>query len=274
MDASTDRSIVMWGAPASGKSTYLTSLVYFNRSLDDKSRRWCVLPSNAVTAEWVSDRVRTLRGEGDMLRTTTATPKRLDFRLYTLPALKTGILPQTQVASHLATKLVFWDVPGDRFMGEMPDDLLATMLGARGLILLVNPSAEPPEGRSTYYMRFFQQTLGKLTLAMQRARARGEKVALDGENRITFPVAICLSQVDRNPEFWERNPLELFTSLFGDSVPLLTKWLTTWDVLMLSATGRPLTRVGGQEVLEGDPDPRRVLLPISYVLDPHRAGAA
>ena len=274
MDATAQDSIVMWGAPASGKSTYLTSLVYFNRGLDDQSRRWCVLPSNAVTAEWVTDRVRTLRGGSELLRTTTATAKRLDFRLYTLPALKGGLLPHAHAASQLATRLVFWDVPGDRYMGEMPDDLLQTMLGARGLILLVNPIAEPPEGRSTYYMRFFQQTLGKLTLAMQAARARGERVALDDENRITFPVAICLSQIDRAPEYQDRDPVELFTTLFGDSVPLLTRWLTTWDVLKVSATGHSLERVEGQDVLVGDPDPWHVLLPISYVLDPQRAGAS
>ena len=272
MDASAKDSIVMWGAPASGKSTYLTSLVYFNRGLDEKSRRWCVLPANAVTAEWVTERVRTLRGENELLRTTSQTARRLDFRLYTLPALKGGLLPGA--ASQVASRLVFWDVPGDRYLGEMPDDLLQTMLGARGLILLVNPSAEPPEGRSTYYMRFFQQTLGRLTLAMQEARARGERVALDAENRITFPVAICLSQIDRDPGLRDRDPLELFTTLFGDSVPLLTRWLTTWDVLEVSAPGRPLPRQASQEVLDGDPDPWHVLLPISYVLDPQRTGAS
>ena len=61
-DASaTDSSIVLWGPPGSGKSTYLATLVYYNESLDEQARRWCVLPADGVTAEWVVERVERWR---------------------------------------------------------------------------------------------------------------------------------------------------------------------------------------------------------------------
>ena len=54
-------SIVLWGPPGSGKSTYLATLVYYNESLDEQARRWCVLPADGVTAEWVAERVERWR---------------------------------------------------------------------------------------------------------------------------------------------------------------------------------------------------------------------
>src|SRR5919199_1118679 len=77
--------IVLWGATGAGKSSYLSTLVFYHRQPDD-ARRLCVLPADAVTAEWVARQVRAMRGDGPDERAQTAEARRLRFQLYDLPA--------------------------------------------------------------------------------------------------------------------------------------------------------------------------------------------
>ena len=46
--------------------------------------------------------------------------------------------------------------------GDIPPNILREMTRSRGLILLINPSFVPDEGRERYYMRFFDRTLASL----------------------------------------------------------------------------------------------------------------
>ena len=50
------RRIVLWGATGAGKSTYLSTLVFYHRQPAEE-RRLCVLPADAVTAEWIARRL-------------------------------------------------------------------------------------------------------------------------------------------------------------------------------------------------------------------------
>src|ERR1043165_5395324 len=128
----------------------------------------------------------------------TLTERRLDFRLYTLP---TTVGPMTRLLnaeSRYEASLNFWDVPGEVYDGDIPPNILREMTRARGLILLINPSFVPDEGRERYYMRFFDRTLGRLKFAPADAARRGERVPFDiRTNQLTIPVAVCLSQIDR-----------------------------------------------------------------------------
>ena len=289
-------SIMMWGAKGSGKSVYIASLVYWSPPAD-AARRVCVLPANSTAAEWVADRVRALaggdRGQGtadsgfytrSMFGTPTPvfgseaanplyktmTERRLDFRLYTLPTTVGPITRLLNTESRYEASLNFWDVPGEVYDGDIPPNILREMTRARGLILLINPSFVPDEGRARYYMRFFDRTLGRLKFALADAARRGERVPFDVRtNQLTIPVAVCLSQIDRAPQFMDAEPKALFEETVGDTAPVLYSWLTRFDIFKLTALGRPLRRVGDREVLDGEPRPKFVHLPISWIVGQH-----
>ncbi|GLC25820.1 hypothetical protein [Roseisolibacter agri] len=270
-DRNSDSSIVLWGPPGSGKSTYLATLVYYNESLDEQARRWCVLPADGVTAEWVVERVERWREGAASPKSLHPEPQALSFRLYSLPPARAGLFARKPAAAHPEATLRFWDVPGETYTGEIPDAIVQQMVGARGLLLVLDPGFDPPEGRERFYERFFLKTLGKLTFAMQRARAAGTlagdaRDVLAGDNRLTIPVAICLSHLDEHPALREGDRVQLLRELFGDSAQLLEKWLTNWEVLPMSATG---VRERGAI----DPRPELAAHPIAWLLDQSRAFA-
>jgi len=303
---SSSDSIMMWGAKGSGKSIYIASLVYWSPPAD-AARRVCVLPATSAAAEWVADRVRSLGpGTGDWGPGTgdwglgrepstadeisarvdasrpsprspvpgpqykTLTERRLDFRLYTLPTTAGPITRLLNTESRYEASLNFWDVPGEVYDGDIPPNILREMTRARGLILLINPSFVPDEGRERYYMRFFDRTLGRLKFALADAARRGDRVPFDARtNQLTIPVAVCLSQIDRAPQFMDAEPKALFEETVGDTAPVLYSWLTTFDIFKLTALGRPLRRVGDREVLDGEPQPKFVHLPISWIVGQH-----
>lgn len=283
---SASDSIMMWGAKGSGKSIYIASLVYWSPPAD-AARRVCVLPANSTAAEWVADRVRALTlasdpEQGSDFRSPfsapgpiaeqykTMTERRLDFSLYTLPTTAGPITRLLNTESRYEASLNFWDVPGEVYDGEIPPNILREMTRARGLILLINPSFVPDEGRERYYMRFFDRTLGRLKFALGDAARRGERVPLDPRtNQLTIPVAVCLSQIDRAAQFMDAEPKALFEETVGDTAPVLYSWLTTFDIFKLTALGRPLRRVGSREVLDGEPRPKFVHLPISWIVGQH-----
>ena len=284
-------SIMMWGAKGSGKSVYIASLVYWSPPAD-AARRVCVLPANSTAAEWVADRVKNLTrwepgsGNGEPRAGSdqhaasvpgsqfpvpeiykTMTERRLDFRLYTLPTTVGPITRLLNTESRYEASLNFWDVPGEVYDGDIPPNILREMTRARGLILLINPSFVPDEGRERYYMRFFDRTLGRLKFALADAARKGDRVPFDARtNQLTIPVAVCLSQIDRSPQFMDAEPKTLFEETVGDTAPILYSWLTTFDIFKLSALGRPLRLVAGREVLDGEPQPKFVHLPISWIV--------
>jgi hypothetical protein len=290
---STSDSIMMWGAKGSGKSIYIASLVYWSPPAD-AARRVCVLPATSAAAEWVADRVRAITrvdegepGTGNWEpniygasvprppfpvpeQYKTLIERRLDFRLYTLPTTAGPITRLLNTESRYEASLNFWDVPGEVYDGDIPPNILREMTRARGLILLINPSFVPDEGRERYYMRFFDRTLGRLKFALADAERRGERVPFDPRtNQLTIPVAVCLSQIDRAPQFMDAEPKALFEETVGDTAPVLYSWLTTFDIFKLTALGRPLRRVGDREVLDGEPRPKFVHLPISWIVGQH-----
>ena len=293
--ASSD-SIMMWGAKGSGKSIYIASLVYWSPPAD-AARRVCVLPASSAAAEWVADRVRAITrleerepGTGNWEQNIygasvsgspfpvpagpeqykTLVERRLDFRLYTLPTTAGTITRLLNTESRYEASLNFWDVPGEVYDGDIPPNILREMTRARGLILLINPSFVPDEGRERYYMRFFDRTLGRLKFALADAARRGDRVPFDVRtNQLTIPVAVCLSQIDRAPQFMDAEPKVLFEETVGDTAPVLYSWLTRFDIFKLTALGRPLRRVGDREVLDGEPRPKFVHLPISWIVGQH-----
>jgi hypothetical protein len=293
---SASDSIMMWGAKGSGKSIYIASLVYWSPPAD-AARRVCVLPATSAAAEWVADRVRAITRVGEREPGTgnweqrllggpvpgspfpvpavaeqykTLVERRLDFRLYTLPTTAGPMTRLLNTESRYEASLNFWDVPGEVYDGDIPPNILREMTRARGLILLINPSFVPDEGRERYYMRFFDRTLGRLKFALADAARRGERVPFDPRtNQLTIPVAVCLSQIDRAPQFMDAEPKALFEETVGDTAPVLYSWLTTFDIFKLTALGRPLRRVGDREVLDGEPRPKFVHLPISWIVGQH-----
>ncbi len=257
-------NIVMWGAPASGKSTYLLSLVFWqeHREGNDKDRRLCVLPADSPTAQWV---VRMATAYAERQRVTkTSSIQQLNFRLYDLPPRKPGFSFRKPTPSQHVADLTFWDAPGEFFEGAIPDDLLPKVVSATGLMLLINPASNARHG----YWDFFHKAITSLQRGMLGAQARGESVpGLNLQNRrIGFPVAICLSHMDL-AEHPERDAQSQLSAILGDEEPLLNEWLDKRRVFTFSSTG-PSGANGAQG---NDPLPRHILYPIEWLLGRHEA---
>lgn len=263
------RRIVLWGATGAGKSSYLTTLVFYHRQPDDE-RRMCVLPSDAVTGEWTARQVRALRGDGPDERAQTAEARRLRFQLYDLPARAASRFDDAaRRPSRRLGELSVWDVPGAAYDDTPPAPLLDAMLDATGIILLVDPGHRPAQGATAYYTSFFQATLGALTLRLRRGLAGRPDPRLDDQNRLRIPVAICLTKADEHETLRadENRRVQLREIVGADAAGLLETSLTTHTVIAISALGRLLERRDGRDVLAGEPRPRNALSPLRWVLE-------
>jgi GTPase SAR1 family protein len=259
------RKIVLWGATGAGKSTYLSTLVFYHQQPADE-RRLCVLPAEAVTAEWVARQVRAMRGDGQEARVQTLEARELRFGLYDLPARAASRFDEAaKKPSRVLGELSVWDVPGATYDAPLPAPLLDAMLDASGIVLLVDPGHRPREGAAAYYTTFFQNTLGALVL---RLKTRPGDPRLDDENRLRIPVAICLTKADEHEMLRadESRRVQL-REIVGDAAGLLETFLTTHTVIAVSALGRALERRDGREVLVGEPQPWNALRPLRWMLE-------
>ncbi len=262
------RRIVLWGATGAGKSSYLSTLVFFHKQPADQ-RRLCVLPADAVTAEWAARHVRAMRGDGPDERAQTAEARRLRFQLYDLPARDASRFDESaRRPSRRLAELAVWDVPGATYAETPPPPLLDAMLDATGIILLVDPGHRPPQGANAYYTSFFQATLGALSLRLRRQLAGRPDPRLDDQNRLRIPVAVCLTKADEHEMLRaDENRRVQLREIVGDGAGLLESFLTTHTVIAISALGRSLERRDGRDVLVGEPQPWNALRPLRWVLD-------
>ncbi|MBV9880100.1 MAG: hypothetical protein JO180_06360 [Gemmatirosa sp.] len=262
------RRIVLWGATGAGKSSYLSTLVFYHRQPEDE-RRLCVLPSDAVTAEWAARHVRAMRGDGPDERVQTAEARRLRFQLYDLPARAASRFDDAaRRPSRRMGELAVWDVPGATYDETPPVALLDAMLDATGIILLVDPGHRPPQGVTAYYTSFFQATLGALSLRLRRRLAGRPDPRLDDQNRLRIPIAICLTKADEHERLRaDENRRVQLREIVGDAAGLLETFLTTHTVIAISALGRALERHGDRDVLVGEPQPWNALRPLRWVIE-------
>ena len=277
--AARSRRIVLWGPAGCGKSSYLSTLVFFHRQ-DAGERRLCVLPANATTAEWVALRVQAMRGTGASDVAKTREYQELAFRLYDLPARAAAPFPtrslggpfgDAQQPSRVLGELSVWDVQGELYRDDPPAPLLDAMLDASGLVLLIDPGQVPRARATAYYTSFFQATLGALSLRLKRDGHGGDArpdARLDARNRLRIPVAICLTKSDEHAELrTDADRRDQFRAIVGEAAGLLESWVTTHAVYAISALGRTVESRDGRQVLVREPEPLNALLPLRWVLD-------
>jgi hypothetical protein len=138
--------------------------------------------------------------------------------------------------------------------------------------MVVNPFDPPGGSWKQSYWELFDTPLRTLQHAMERAHRKGERVAYDPTTRrITYPVAVCLSQVDRADDP-TRKPGPWLTDLLGDAnVRLLAGWLANWMPHSFSARGgAQLPGMLGESTATdatSGPRPWQVIYPIRWILD-------
>lgn len=279
--AGAPRRVVLWGPAGCGKSSYLSTLVFFHRQ-EPGERRLCVLPANAVTAEWIALRVQAMRASapGDVAVAKTREYQELRFRLYDLPARAHAPFPtrsfgDAQQPSRTLGELSVWDVQGELYRDDPPAPLLDAMVDASGLVLLIDPGQVPRAKATAYYTSFFQATLGALSLRLKRERALAESQSesrlddrIDARNRLRIPIAICLTKSDEYGELQtDADRREQFRAIVGDAAGLLESWVTTHAVYAISALGRSVEHRDGRQTLVREPEPWNALLPLRWVLD-------
>jgi GTPase SAR1 family protein len=274
----TTRRIVLWGPAGCGKSSYLSTLVFFHRQ-EQGERRLCVLPANAVTAEWVALRVQGMRGTGTSDVAKTRDYQELTFRLYDLPARAALPFPtrpfgDASQPSRVLGELSVWDVQGELYRDDPPAPLLDAMLDASGLVLLIDPGQVPRAKATAYYTSFFQATLGALSLRLRSAAAELPDPRIDARNKLRIPVAICLTKSDQHADLQtDADRREQFRAIVGEAAGLLESWVTTHAVYAISALGHATEQRDGRAVLVREPEPWNALLPLRWVLDQAPRGA-
>jgi hypothetical protein len=168
-----------------------------------------------------------------------------------------------------------WDVPGQLLKrGLDSDERLDVMVRAQGMILLVSAEQDGETKSATYYHDFFYKTVGALVRRASRLPIE-ERVRLGwgigGDERVPFPVALCLSQVDRlDParveQAYGQGAEQLLLERLGEAPRQLFQWFRMSRCFAISSTGDQLRNQHGRVALIGDPQPRNVLAPLKWIL--------
>lgn len=282
---SAERPIILFGPPQSGKSLYALSLVFYGDEARGEEQRLVVLPKDPICASFVDLSLRALR---DGNAGSTGSVDKHAFRLYRLPPRpKSGMLSRLRrwrgsprpdrIASEVVGTIECIDFPGQLLQrGLTEPEHLDPLARAAGLIILISPFHDA--NGHTYYHQFFQNTFAALARHVRRLSS-ADRIRLGWEgskNRLPFPVALCLSQVDRLSEdrqqtAWSPQVEELVREQLGVNPDQLLDWFQLYRCFGISSTGDALRSTGGGEYLVGNPSPRNVLAPLAWILEATRS---
>lgn len=256
---------------------YMLSLVYYgDKPHGEENRRLVVLPKTPRTADFIEDSIAALKSGtwGSTGQVSTH-----EFRLYSLPphsASRWNPFRKPE-PSRVEGTITCWDVPGQLLERGLDDERVRRLAAADGMILLIGAEQHQAQMHLTYYHRFFFNTMvpliryfeGLPEVERQRLGWR-----IDGDRKIPFPVAFCLSQVDRlDPPEQEQAfgmPEELILQRMGESPKILTELFRNHAYFGVSSTGMRLRKDGERELLPADPEPENVLQPLQWIVQEWR----
>lgn len=256
---------------------YMLSLVYYgDKPHGEEDRRLVVLPKTPRTADFIEDSITALK-EGTW--GSTGQVGSHEFRLYSLPPRSAPRWKSFKRAepSRVEGTITCLDVPGQLLERGLDAERVRGLAAADGMILLIGAEQNQAQRHATYYHHFFHRTMGALIQhyeSLPEADQRRLGWDIGGDRKIPFPVAFCLSQVDRlDPPERQKAfsmPKELIFQRMGESPEMLTEFFRNFAYFGISSTGMRLRKVDQGEVLPADPEPENVLQPLQWIVQEWR----
>ncbi len=280
--AGARRPILLWGPPGSGKTNLLASLLA--KQPDDPADpfEWRVMTIGWRTGDYLAEILGSSK-EGRKPRPTmnTAAPYRFEISKVRKERKLLGVVPQDE-----SVKLV-----GDLFlldpMGELftRGDLVTSRAGARflallekagGVLLLIDPTdaatgadalLQERVERDKLYWTMLVSNLSAMIEWLKQRSAEARASCLDEENRLTIPVAVCLTKMDRHPDQMNR-AREFLREQLGSVHGIIERSFRNYRVYACSAYGSAVRHDPEQgEVFDGAFRPWQVLESVKWIIE-------
>ena len=249
MHSERRRSIIVWGPAGSGKSVYLTSLVFW-LAREREQPHLAVLPADEASADWVSRRTRPV-GDGVSLIPRGPDAHRYLFRVYETNAADDSGRARSRLVAELT--------PGDGTRGDPSRTLLADAAGV--LLLLPVPTMSRSSDARAAHVAWLTAALAGLPETLAPAPS------------VAVPVAVCLTQTDAVPDAARRDAAQWLESFGSETMSALRAHCARFEIFKISALGHVPRSQDGVELLATMPEPHGVLAPIRWVLSQHEAAA-
>jgi hypothetical protein len=172
-------------------------------------------------------------------------------------------------------------------MGELftRGDLMTSRAGARflsllaragGVLLLIDPTSlataadaalQERVERDKLYWTMLVSNLSAMIEWLKQQPAGVRNACLDEENRLTIPVAVCLTKMDRHPEQMNR-AREFLREQLGAVHGIIERSFRDYRVYACSAYGSAVRHDPEQgEIFEGRFRPWQVLEPVKWLIE-------
>ncbi len=224
-------SIVFWGAPASGKTTFIARM--FLRPDDaDESDEWQVTAGDADSADYVANALKEIERTGTV-RPTQVTNR--PFRFLLQRRYRRLLLRRTD-----EWEIVVLDPKGEIFLPDRFDPSLYKLAAdATGFALMVDPSKDDAQDQH------WDMLLGNIHWFAREMRKRSpSRRALDQHNRIRIPVAVCLTKMDLFPDHGD--PGAFMRERLGPAHELIKSSFLNYRIFACSALGASPGLHGGE----------------------------
>ena len=286
--AGARRPILLWGPPASGKTNFLASLLA--KQVDDPvdPYEWRIMTIGWRTGDYLAEILASSK-EGRKPRPTmqTAAPYRFEISKVRKERKLLGVMPQDESVKLIADLFVL-DPMGELFTRG---DLVASRAGARflallekagGILLLIDPthsgngdgaSLQDRIDRDKVYWTMLVSNLSAMIESLKRQPLEVRRACLDEENRLTIPVAVCLTKMDRHPEQLNR-PKEFLREQLGAVHGVIERSFRDYRVYACSAYGSAVQHDPEKgEQFDGRFRPWQVLEPVKWIIEKNATAA-
>ena len=280
--AGARRPILLWGPPSSGKTNFLASLL--SKQADDPADpfEWRIMTIGWRTGDYLAEVLASSK-EGRKPRPTmhTAAPYRFEISKVRKERKLLGLLSRDESVKLVADLFVL-DPMGELFTRG---DLVTSRAGARflallekagGILLLIDPTstAEGDEAtqqermeRDKLYWTMLVSNLSAMIEWLKRLPPEVRDACLDEENRLTIPVAVCLTKMDRHPEQLNR-AREFLREQLGAVHAIIERSFREYRVYACSAYGSAVRHDAEQgEQFDGRFRPWQVLEPVKWIIE-------
>jgi Double-GTPase 1/Translation initiation factor IF-2, N-terminal region len=286
--AGARRPILLWGPPASGKTNFLASLLAKQADDPVDPYEWRIMTIGWRTGDYLAEILASSK-EGRKPRATmhTAAPYRFEISKVRKERKLLGVLPQDESVKLIADLFVL-DPMGELFTRG---DLVTSRAGARflallekagGILLLIDPTSST-NGHDTgeldrlerdrMYWTMLVSNLSAMIEWLKQQSPAVRKACLDEENRLTIPVAVCLTKMDRHPEQLNR-PKDFLREQLGAVHGIIERSFCDYRVYACSAYGSgALHDPERGEQFDGRFRPWQVLEPVKWIIESNSAAA-
>ena len=284
--AGARRPILLWGPPASGKTNFLASLLAKQADDPVDPYEWRIMTIGWRTGDYLAEILASSK-EGRKPRPTmqTAAPYRFEISKVRKERKLLGVLAQDESVKLIADLFVL-DPMGELFTRG---DLVTSRAGARflallekagGILLLIDPTSSTNGSdsgvqerieRDRMYWTMLVSNLSAMIEWLKQQPAEVRKTCLDQENRLTIPVAVCLTKMDRHPDQLNR-PKDFLREQLGAVHGIIERSFRDYRVYACSAYGSGAQHDPERgEQFDGRFRPWQVLEPVKWIIESNAA---